>query len=154
MAIELHHLNTHGMMEQACDVLDGVVRLKARIAELEKLNHDLCERVTENDEIRLHLEEIEQTMSDNERMKARIAELEEERRWRKCSDEMPEEDEEVLFSDGNYVYLGCWTTWDGGCSDYSYETFSGWGECGYEKDHDFNEIKYWMPLPSAPKEEK
>ena len=43
MAIELHHLNTHGMMEQACDVLDGVVRLKARIAELEKLNHELEE---------------------------------------------------------------------------------------------------------------
>ena len=43
MAIELHHLNTHGMMEQACDVLDGVVRLKARIAELEALNHDLEE---------------------------------------------------------------------------------------------------------------
>jgi hypothetical protein len=32
MAIELHHLNTHGMMEQAGNVLDGVVRLKERIA--------------------------------------------------------------------------------------------------------------------------
>ena len=36
MAIELHHLNTHGMMEQAGNVLDGVVRLKERIAELEE----------------------------------------------------------------------------------------------------------------------
>ena len=36
MAIELHHLNTNGMMEQAGKVLDGVVRLKARIAELEE----------------------------------------------------------------------------------------------------------------------
>ena len=78
MAIELHHLNTHGMMEQAGNVLDGVVRLKERIAELEKLNHDLCERVTENDEIRLHWEEIEQTRAENERMKARITELEKE----------------------------------------------------------------------------
>lgn len=43
MAIELHHLNTHGMMEQAGNVLDGVVRLKERIAELEKLNHELEE---------------------------------------------------------------------------------------------------------------
>ena len=85
-------------------------------------------------------------------LKALNHELEEERRWRKCSDEMPEEDEEVLFSDGIYFYLGCWTTWDGGCSDYSYETFSGWVENGSEKDHDFNEIKYWMPLPSDPKE--
>lgn len=82
-----------------------------------------------------------------------INELKEERRWRKCSDEMPEEDETVLFSDGNYIHLGCWTMWDGGCSDYSYETLSGWVESGSEEDHDFNEIKYWMPLPSAPKEE-
>ncbi len=113
MAIELHHLNTHGMMEQAGDVLDGVERLKERIAELEQ-----------------------------------------ERRWRKCSDEMPEEDEDVLFSDGIYIYLGCWTTWDGCCSDYSYETFSGWVEKGSENDYEFNEIKFWMPLPSAPKEGK
>ena len=77
MAIEIHHLNTHGIMEQTFNVLDGVVRLKARIAELEALNHNLCERVTENDEIRLHWEEIEQTKAENERMKARIAKLEE-----------------------------------------------------------------------------
>ncbi|MBR2057665.1 MAG: hypothetical protein IKB97_05910 [Bacteroidaceae bacterium] len=43
MAIELHHLNTHGMMEQAGKVLDGVVRLKERIAELEKENAELKE---------------------------------------------------------------------------------------------------------------
>lgn len=72
MAIELHHLHpSHD---------DELSRLKSRIAELEALNHDLCERVTENDDIRLHWEEIEQTMAENERMKARIAELEEERR--------------------------------------------------------------------------
>lgn len=40
---ELHNLNTHGMMEQAGKVLDGVVRLKARIAELEARNHELEE---------------------------------------------------------------------------------------------------------------
>jgi hypothetical protein len=32
MAIELHHLNTHGMMEQAGNVLDGVARLNTRFA--------------------------------------------------------------------------------------------------------------------------
>ena len=69
MAIELHHLQpSHD---------DELSRLKTRIAELEALNHDLCERVTENDEIRLHWEEIEQTKAENERMKARIAKLEE-----------------------------------------------------------------------------
>lgn len=37
MAIEMHHLHTHSMMEKACNVLDGVMRLKARIAELEEV---------------------------------------------------------------------------------------------------------------------
>ena len=69
MAIELHHLQPIND--------DELSRLKSRIAELEALNHDLCERVTENDEIRLHWEEIEQTKAENERMKARIAKLEE-----------------------------------------------------------------------------
>ena len=69
MAIELHHLQpSHD---------DELSRLKTRIAELEALNHDLCERVTENDDIRLHWEEIEQTMDENERIKARIKKLEE-----------------------------------------------------------------------------
>ena len=91
MAIELHHLHpSHD---------DEVARLKERIAELESLNHDLCERVTENDEIRLHWEEIEQTRTENERMKARIAELKEERRWRKFPDEKPKWGEEVLVLD-------------------------------------------------------
>ena len=68
MAIELHHLQpSHD---------DELSRLKARIADLEALNHDLCERVTENEEIRLHWEEIEQTRAENERIKARIAKLE------------------------------------------------------------------------------
>ena len=41
MAIELHHLQpSHD---------DELSRLKARIADLEALNHDLCERVTDND---------------------------------------------------------------------------------------------------------
>ncbi len=68
-------------LEQAVTLCDSqtteIAKLKARIAELEALNHDLCERVTENDEIRLHWEEIEQTRAENERLKARVAELEE-----------------------------------------------------------------------------
>lgn len=141
MAIELHHLNTHGMMEQACDVLDGVVRLKERIAELEKLNHDLCERVTENDEIRLHWEEIEQTRSENERMKGRIAELEEERRWRKVDKKFPTDDDcyfFVLWEDGlpDVGYIGA--------EDDVIETVRDRGE-GHS-------VEWWMPQP--PKEEK
>ena len=69
MAIELHHLQPIND--------DELSRLKTRIADLEALNHDLCERVTENDDIRLHWEEIEQTKAENERIKARIEKLEE-----------------------------------------------------------------------------
>ena len=83
-----------------------------------------------------------------------VDQLNEELRWRKCAEEMPEEDAPVLFSDGNYIYKGCWTTWDGGYSDFSYETFSGWVEDGSEQDYDFNEIKYWKPLPKAPEDKE
>ena len=109
MAIELHHLNTHGMMEQACDVLDGVVRLKQRIAELEARNH----------------------------------ELEEERRWRKCPDEKPSEEmegEDFIVSNGFYSVVCEWRGY------WNNEPFCG--------DKNFDVVKFWRPLPSAPKEEK
>ena len=83
-----------------------------------------------------------------------IDQMNEELRWRKCSEEMPEEDECVLFSDGKYIYKGCWTTWDGCHSDLSYETFSGWVEDGSETEYDFNEIKYWRPMQKAPEDKK
>ena len=143
MAIELHHLNTHGMIEQACNVLDGVVRLKERIAELEKLNHDLCERVTENDDIRLHWEEIDQTRAENERMKARIKELEESQRWRKCSEELPEDGAEVLATDGEEIWL---------CHKDTVCDGSPW----FQPDGlpHIEGVTHWKPLPSAPKEEQ
>ena len=101
MAIELHHLNTHGMMEQAGNVLDGVARLKQRLAELE-----------------------------------------EERRWRKFSEENPKEKQWILVfvenpsKYGTYIEL---RRWDMGCK------FDVENQELYTK---------WMPLPSAPKEEK
>ena len=58
MAIELNHLNTHGMMEQAGNVLDGVVRLKARIAELEE------ERRWRKRSEESHKKEIEQLLME------------------------------------------------------------------------------------------
>lgn len=106
MAIELHHLNTHGMMEQAGKVLDGVVRLKQRIAELEARNHD----------------------------------LEEERRWRKFPDEKPEEDTWcIVFHDGEID------------SDH-YTRFAYNNKCDFALYG--NEVTHWMPLQSAPKEDK
>ena len=102
MAIELHHLNTHGMMEQAGNVLDGVVRLKARIAELE-----------------------------------------EERRWRKCSDELPEDGAEVLATDGDGIWI-------------CYKTTMSDGSPWFQPDGlpHIEGVTHWIPLPSAPKEGK
>jgi uncharacterized coiled-coil protein SlyX len=56
----------------ASDVMEAIAELKARITDLEGLNHVLCERVTENDGIRQHWEEIEQTRAENERLKQKL----------------------------------------------------------------------------------
>ena len=77
------------------------------------------------------------------RLKARIAELEEERRWRKVDKKFPTAD------DGYFFVL-----WEDGLPDVGYigaeddviETVRDRGE-GHS-------VEYWMPLPSAPKEEK
>ena len=62
-----------------CEVVEKYgkenAELKARIADLENLNHDLCERVTENDDIRLHWEEVEQTRAANECLKAKLEDV-------------------------------------------------------------------------------
>ena len=149
MAIETHHLNSnaveYGIVEywkqESQKNLADVQRLMARVADLEKLNHDLCERVTDNDEIRLHWEEIEQTKAENERMKARIAELEEDRRWRKFSEEKPERNQWILvfYPDHSQFKTGVEVArWDNGLNfDVVYDVYT-----------------HWMPLPSAPKEEK
>lgn len=79
-------------------------------------------------------EEIEQTKAENERMKVRIAELEEERRWRKFPDEKPTEDIKFLVINEKGFIQCCY-----------YSTIL----------HEFQiPVTHWMPLPSAPKEEK
>lgn len=103
MAIELHHLNTHGMMEQARNVLDGVVRLKARIAELE-----------------------------------------EERRWRKFPDEKPSEEMEGMdFIVSNGFFHREISEWRG-----------YWNNDPFCGDRSCDVVKYWRPLPLEPKEDK
>ena len=100
MAIELHHLNTPGMLEQAGKVLEGVACLKERIAELE-----------------------------------------EERRWRKCSEELPEEGVEVLVTNGIDCGISDW------CGDYwNNDPFCGYTVC--------DNVIAWMPLPKAPEADK
>ena len=86
---------------------------------------------------------LEIPQDEYDRINSRIAELEEERRWRKFPDEKPEEWETVVvrFSDGFYdlaVYLSNGQGWDIGDGLY----------------HKSEEVTHWMPLPPAPKEDK
>lgn len=112
MAIELHHLHpSHD---------DEMTRLKARIAELERMDTEHTLQIA--------------------KMNGYIHHLEDERRWRKFPDEKPEEDTWcIVFHDGEID------------SDH-YTRFA------FNKKCDFTlygyEVTHWMPLPSAPKEEK
>lgn len=76
------------------------------------------------------------------RLKARIAELEEERRWRKFSEEKPNDKQVVLVHDDNWFETAIYH--DDGSIDFG------------DDIHFSNiiETPYWMPVPSAPKEEK
>jgi hypothetical protein len=80
-----------------------------------------------------------------------VAELKEERRWRKFPDEKPEKWQKVLFrakykTDNIRTWIGEFRNVD---FDVFYASAPGWG-CEFLP----NEIFGWMPLPSAPKEDK
>ena len=84
------------------------------------------------------------TSHDDEltRLKARIAELEEERRWRKFSEEKPNDKQVVLVHGDNWFETAIYH--DDGSIDFGDDIhFSN-----------ITETPYWMPVPSAPKEEK
>ena len=95
MAIELHHLHpSHD---------DELPHMKARIAELERMD-------------------TEHTLQ-SAKMNGYIHHLEEERRWRKFPDEKPEEWKtvSVIFGDGVYdlaVYMSNGQGWDIGDGRY------------------------------------
>ena len=74
-----------------------------------------------------HKMEVEQLLME-------IAEMEEERRWRKFPDEMPTEDIKFLVINEKGMFQCCY----------------------YSPIHKEFQIPvtHWMPLPSAPKEEK
>lgn len=72
-----------------------------------------------------------------------IAELKEERRWRKFPDEKPKWGEEVIVVDDEsrqYIVR------------FSHDM--KWISWGKMNTCESKYVKYWMPLPSAPKEEK
>lgn len=76
-------------------------------------------------------------------LKENIAHLEEKLRWRKFSEEKPSEEmegEDFLVSNGYYSVVCEWRGyWDN-------DPFCG--------DKNCDVVKFWMPLPLAPKEAK
>ena len=109
-------------------------KLKAKIAENDKEIAKLKEQYKDMDVT--HTVQIA-------KMNGYISHLEEERRWRNVDDNLPTDDEGyilVLWEDGlpDIGYIGA--------EDDVIETVRDRGE-GHS-------VEWWMPLPSAPKEEK
>ena len=76
-------------------------------------------------------------VEEYEALKKRVRELEEERRWRKFSEEKPKESGYYLITNGDFV-------------DFEYG-------CYNEQDEEWNwdhngKWKWWMPLPMLPEE--
>jgi hypothetical protein len=120
--------------------------------ELKVYHHEL--RHNEYEEFYLKYEadkEIQRLEKENESLKYSVASLETDlamsRRWRKCSEELPEEYTDVLFvdSDGTYYLGDMWIISTDGVNPAE-QYWSGRGEprC--------NNPKYWLPLPKAPED--
>ena len=116
MAIELQHLHpSHD---------DELLRLKSRIAELERMDTEHTVQIA--------------------KMNGYISHLEEERRWRKFPDEKPTEEMEGMdFIVSNGFFHREISEWRG-----------YWNNDPFCGDRHCDEVKYWRPLPAEPKEEK
>ena len=92
------------------------------------------------DEMDLYIAELEQKLAEKDK---EIAELKEDRRWHKCSEELPKDGAEVLATDGDGIWL-------------CYKTTMCDGSPWFQPDGlpHIDGVTHWMPLPSAPKEEK
>ena len=151
MPIEKHMLQTHSLFEKAGEVFEGVAKLKERITELETrissihsekmqleddnalLRQNNAELRKENAELRSKNEGLLYALADAE------TDLDMATRWRKCSEELPSEE-------GYYLI----------CGSSGFRTADKWTYCKDRQKMDFSfysyGVKYWMPLPSAPKE--
>lgn len=103
---------------------DEVSRLKARIAELERMDTEHTLQIA--------------------KMNGYISHLEEERRWRKFPDEKPTEEMEGMdFIVSNGFFHREISEWRG-----------YWNNDPFCGDRHCDEVKYWRPLPVEPKDGK
>lgn len=111
----------------------------------------LCQAMDQVDEKDKEIAELKEQYKDMDvthtvhiaKMNALIEELEESQRWRKCSEELPEDGAEVLATDGEEIWL---------CHKDTVCDGSPW----FQPDGlpHIEGVTHWKPLPSAPKEEK
>lgn len=119
----------------------------AAIAELKaKLDRAIAERDGNQvciDALKQKLESVQASMyCDVVDVNMENRRLKEERRWRKFSEEKPSEEmegEDFLVSNGYYSVVCEWRGY------WNNEPFCG--------DKNCDVVKFWMPLPSAPKED-
>ena len=103
---------------------DELTRLKARIAELERMDTEHTLQIA--------------------KMNGYISHLEEERRWRKFPDEKPTEEMEGMdFIVSNGFFHREISEWRG-----------YWNNDPFCGDRHCDEVKYWRPLPVEPKDGK
>jgi hypothetical protein len=62
--------------------------------------------------------------------------------WIKTADRLPPEYEDVLFTNGKEITMGYLLFYEGALIWWSYG----------DHEIDFDDIKYWMPLPKLPEE--
>lgn len=70
--------------------------------------------------------------------------------WIKCSDKLPEDDDEILCFYENYVWFCKFT-----CTYRKSKKYN----CLFSSDNEYlcasdKEVKYWMPLPENPEEDQ
>ena len=132
MAIELHHLHPgHD---------DELSRLKARIAELERMDTEHTVQIA--------------------KMNALIEELEESQRWRKFSEEKPEGEGDYLvmarYPDDDELHIEI-CLYDMGSEDFGHyeRRYAGSGNSfgGFDgEEWVTHNVSFWLPLPKAMEE--
>ena len=72
-------------------------------------------------------------------LEAENAELEEARRWIPVGERLPEENQQILSTDGKEFYLDCYARWEGKDNP----------PCFYDRLFLWA-VTHWMPLPELP----
>jgi len=75
-------------------------------------------------------------------LNARIAELEAARRWIPVGERLPEENQQILSTDGKEFYLDYYARWEGKDNPPCFCDGLSWA------------VTHWMPLPEPPEVEK